>query len=265
MSTVITSPAVSRPSESGVTSSSSRSFVSSPPSPERMPPWTAAPKATASSGLMPLLGSLPLKKSLSSCRTFGMRVEPPTRTISSTSRLLTLASVSTRCTGARVALKRSAHSSSNLARVTVSEKSRPAASDSTSKRAEVSDDSARFVRSASRRSLALAEGEVTVAPGCFLACRPSRYSTSRLSRSSPPRCVSPAVARTSKTPASMERSDTSNVPPPKSNTSTFAPESLERSRPYASAAAVGSFRIRITFSPAMVPASLVACRWPSLK
>ena len=41
---------------------------------ERMPPCTAAPYATASSGLIPLFGSLPLKKSLSSACTLGMRL-----------------------------------------------------------------------------------------------------------------------------------------------------------------------------------------------
>eukprot|EP00966_Prymnesium_polylepis_P102566 2376054-Prymnesium_polylepis.1 len=49
MSTVMTSPAVSRPRESGVTSSSSRSSVLAEPVPERMAAWTAAPYATASS------------------------------------------------------------------------------------------------------------------------------------------------------------------------------------------------------------------------
>ena len=36
------------------------------------------------------------------------------------------------------------------------------------------------------------------------------------SRSSPPRCVSPFVAFTSKTPSPMSRTEMSNVPPPKS-------------------------------------------------
>ena len=52
---------------SGVTSSNSSLSVTSDYSPPRMPPWTAAPYATASSGLMPLFGSLPLKKSLIIC------------------------------------------------------------------------------------------------------------------------------------------------------------------------------------------------------
>ena len=51
MSTVVTPPSVSMPSESGVTSSSSTSFTS-PPS---TPPWIAAPIATTSSGLTDLL------------------------------------------------------------------------------------------------------------------------------------------------------------------------------------------------------------------
>merc|ERR1712072_1600721 len=81
MSLVMTPPTVSIPSDRGVTSRRRRS---EPPSPERMPAWTAAPYATASSGLIPRFGSLPLKKSLMSACTFGMRVEPPTRTTSST-------------------------------------------------------------------------------------------------------------------------------------------------------------------------------------
>mmetsp|Transcript_27244 Transcript_27244/g.83981 ORF Transcript_27244/g.83981 Transcript_27244/m.83981 type:complete len:223 (+) Transcript_27244:1255-1923(+) len=86
----------------------------------------------------------------------------------------------------------------------------------------------------------------------------------RLSKSSPPRCVSPAVALTSKMPSSIVRSETSNVPPPRSKTATSLPSSA-LSRPYASAAAVGSLMIRKTSNPAMRPASFVAWRCESLK
>ena len=55
MSLVMTPPTVSMPSVSGFTSSSTRSPVSS--SPPSTPACTAAPYATASSGLMPRLGS----------------------------------------------------------------------------------------------------------------------------------------------------------------------------------------------------------------
>ena len=48
-----------------------------------------------------------------------------------------------------------------------------------------------------------------------------KWVTSLLSKSSPPKWVSPAVALTSKMPSSMVSRDTSNVPPPRSKMSTF--------------------------------------------
>merc|ERR1712107_292100 len=60
---VITPPAVSMPRERGATSSSKRSPTVSLSSPLRMAAWTAAPYATASSGLIDLFNSFPLKKS----------------------------------------------------------------------------------------------------------------------------------------------------------------------------------------------------------
>ena len=61
MRTVMTSPAVSRPSERGVTSRRRRSSVLAEPWPERIAAWTAAPYATASSGLIDFDGSLPVR------------------------------------------------------------------------------------------------------------------------------------------------------------------------------------------------------------
>ncbi len=87
----------------------------------------------------------------------------------------------------------------------------------------------------------------------------------QLSKSSPPRWVSPAVAFTSKMPSSMVRMDTSKVPPPRSKIRTLRSEALTLSRQWAMAAAVGSLMILRTFSPAITPASLVACLWESLK
>ena len=55
----------------------------------------------------------------------------------------------------------------------------------------------------------------------------------------------------------------SNVPPPRSKTAILPVFFL--SRPYASAAAVGSLRMRRTLRPAIVPASFVAWRCASLK
>mmetsp|Transcript_21305 Transcript_21305/g.54268 ORF Transcript_21305/g.54268 Transcript_21305/m.54268 type:complete len:335 (-) Transcript_21305:313-1317(-) len=252
------------PSVSGVTSSSSRSFVSSPPSPERMPPCTAAPYATASSGLIPLFGSLPLKKSLSSACTLGMRVEPPTSTTSSISAFLRSESSMTFCTGVSVFLNRSMHSSSKRARVSVSEKSLPSKRPSISTRTWCCVDSWRLARSTSRRSFWMARLSLAASVPSLRLNTFSRCWITRLSKSSPPRCVSPDVAITSKTPLSMVSSDTSKVPPPRSKTRMFfSPDFL--SRPYAIAAAVGSLMMRITLRPAMVPASLVAWRCASLK
>jgi len=43
-------------------------------------------------------------------------------------------------------------------------------------------------------------------------------STRTLSKSSPPKFVSPAVAKTSKIPSPTSNNETSNVPPPRSKT-----------------------------------------------
>ena len=86
-----------------------------------------------------------------------------------------------------------------------------------------------------------------------------------MSKSYPPKWVSPAVAFTSKTPSSIVRRETSNVPPPKSKIRTFLSPWFFLSSPYAMAAAVGSLMILRTFNPAMAPASLVACLCESLK
>jgi len=80
MSFVITPPSVSIPSDKGVTSSK-RISETSPP---RTPPWIAAPIATTSSGLTPLLGSF-WNIFFTTSWTAGIRVEPPTRITSSIS------------------------------------------------------------------------------------------------------------------------------------------------------------------------------------
>ena len=53
-------------------------------SPDKTAPCIAAPIPTTSSGLTPLLGSLP-KNSLTVCIIFGILVMPPTKTTSSIS------------------------------------------------------------------------------------------------------------------------------------------------------------------------------------
>jgi hypothetical protein len=69
MSLVKTPPVVSIPMVRGQTSMRTTSSTLS--SPDKIPPWTAAPYATASSGLIPFEGSC-LKYSLMSCWTLGI-------------------------------------------------------------------------------------------------------------------------------------------------------------------------------------------------
>jgi len=70
--------------------------------------------------------------------------------------------------------------------------------------------------------------------------------------------VSPFVASTSKVPSSeSSRTEISNVQPQRSYTAIFS--FLFFPAPYASAAAVGSFTILFTSSPAIFPALIVAC------
>ena len=85
----------------------------------------------------------------------------------------------------------------------------------------------------------------------------------RWSKSSPPKALLPPVANTWNKPCSKRKMDTSNVPPPKSNTTNVPSGRL--SKPYAMAAAVGSLSKRKTFKPAKRAASLVAWRWASSK
>ena len=75
---VITPPKVSIPSDKGVTSRRRTSLTS----PLKTPPWIAAPAATTSSGLTPLLSSLPPKYLETASCAAGTRVEPPTMIIS---------------------------------------------------------------------------------------------------------------------------------------------------------------------------------------
>src|SRR4051794_37071502 len=120
MSLVMIPPLVSMPRDSGVTSRSRTSFTS----PRRTPAWSAAPMATTSSGLTPLLGSLPPVSSLTRSETAGMRVEPPTRTTWSIWPTEMPASRIAWLNGARARSSRSCVSRWNSARVIVTSRCR---------------------------------------------------------------------------------------------------------------------------------------------
>lgn len=78
-----TSPCMATPRDNGATSNN-KTWVFSFVWPVSTAAWTAAPYATASSGLIDLLSCLPPKYSLTRDWILGIRVDPPTRTISST-------------------------------------------------------------------------------------------------------------------------------------------------------------------------------------
>mmetsp|Transcript_45984 Transcript_45984/g.73612 ORF Transcript_45984/g.73612 Transcript_45984/m.73612 type:complete len:295 (-) Transcript_45984:538-1422(-) len=236
------------------------------PSPPSPPACTAAPSATTSSGFTDMLGSLPVSF-LTSSRMAGIRVEPPTRITSSMSLRSSLASRSAFSTGVWQRLMRSSHSSSNLARVSeVSMCLGPSAvavmKGSEMEVVAVEDSSILAFSAASVRRCSACLSFFRSTPSVALKSFAS-HSTMRLSKSSPPRKVSPEVESTSNTPSPTSRMDTSKVPPPRSK---IRMVSLDlRSKPYASDAAVGSLMMRSTSMPAMAPASLVAWRCESLK
>ncbi len=257
MSLVNTPPRVSIPSESGVTSRSRTSFTS----PRSTPPWMAAPTATTSSGFTPLWGSL-LKSSFTFCCTMGILVIPPTRITSSISEAEIPASFKAVLQGCTVRSIRSSTRLSSFDLVSLILRCLgPEASAVIKGRLMVVSmvvESSIFAFSPSslRRCKAILSWRRSI-PWSRLNSSASQF-TMRISKSSPPRKVSPLVDFTSNTPSPISRIDISNVPPPRSKTAIFSSPFL--SSPYAREAAVGSLMILCTFKPAIRPASLVAWR-----
>mmetsp|Transcript_80728 Transcript_80728/g.233462 ORF Transcript_80728/g.233462 Transcript_80728/m.233462 type:complete len:390 (+) Transcript_80728:69-1238(+) len=168
ISGVMMPPTVSMPSVNGVTSSKSGGPLA-PKAPElNAAAWIAAPWATTSSGLMLRANSLPSKNSCTSCRIFGMRVEPPTSRTSSTSDFFKPASFKAWSMRLMVRLNKSMFNSSNRARVNEPDSSRPPSKASKEKRTCGVLLNCRFNRSASRRSLASASALETGLP-CFFS------------------------------------------------------------------------------------------------
>ena len=110
-----------------------------------------APYATASSGLIESHNFLPLKKVLNNSRILGIRVDPPTNTISSIDFLEILESRITFSTGSIVFLNKCIFISSNFAREIVELKSIPSYSASISIKACVDEDSVRLALSHDER------------------------------------------------------------------------------------------------------------------
>ena len=222
MMRVKTPPAVSTPSDRGVTSSRRTSFTS----PLRTPPWMAAPTATTSSGLTPLCGSLPKNFFTVSC-TLGMRVIPPTRMTVSSWEAVRPASLRAILQGSMVFSTRSPTRLSSVARSMVSARCLGPVVSAVMKgrftSVSVADDSSCLARSAASLSRCSAMRSLRRSMPVWSWKRLPSQSMSRWSKSSPPRKVSPFVALTSKTPWFSSRMVMSKVPPPRSYTATSSP------------------------------------------
>ena len=254
---------VSIPNDRGVTSSNNTSLTS----PVNTPPWIAAPTATTSSGFTPFDGFF-LKNFSTSSWIFGILVDPPTNITSSISETLSFASLSAFEHGSIVLSTNFWDNCSNLDLLRVLTKcfGTPSTGIIYGKliSVDVELDSSILAFSAPSFNLCSAIGSLRRSiPSSFLNSS-AIQSINILSKSSPPRWTSPFVDLTSKTPSPNSNIDISNVPPPKSKTAILRSLSF-LSRPYAKAAAVGSLIILLTLSPAIVPASLVACLSASLK
>ena len=256
------SSAVATPREWGVTSTRNVSTAS----PFNTAACSAAPSATQRSGSKLFTATSGRCASTSSC-TSGMRVEPPTRIARSRSEAWRPASASARSIAVRVSRSNgwiSASKSSRCSSVSRCSGVSPWLSRYASRTftwlCSLSWILARSAACSSRASTASSAGSGTP---CSCSNRSASSRCSRRSKSSPPRRLSPWLASTSVTGPEISTIDTSNVPPPRSYTSSRWLSSSRRSN--TSAAAVGSFRICSTSSPAISPASFVACRWASVK
>ena len=223
---VNTPPRVSIPRERGVTSIRIISAAELPAtsSPPIFPPCIAAPSATHSSGFKLCDGSFPVS-TLTSSTTAGTRVEPPTSSTIPRSSADMPASFNASFTGTAVLFTRSLVSSLNLALVrfismclgspfTVVINGRFIITDE-------EDDKTFFAFSASSRTLCIAVRSFVRSMCSALLNSLTRYAVIRSSKSSPPRLLSPAVARTSIRLSPISIIDTSNVPPPRSYTNIF--------------------------------------------
>mmetsp|Transcript_54868 Transcript_54868/g.128271 ORF Transcript_54868/g.128271 Transcript_54868/m.128271 type:complete len:232 (+) Transcript_54868:284-979(+) len=107
----------------------------------------AAPMATTSSGGMEELTSLPGKQFWTRVCTLGIRADPPTSSTRSTSSAVRFAALRAEATRGAMRLSTDPHTSSNLTRERLVEKSTPSCADSTSSRALWACDSCFFVLS----------------------------------------------------------------------------------------------------------------------
>ena len=203
---------VSMPSVCGVTSRSTSSLTS----PAMIPVWMAAPIAIPSSGFTARLGSLPNTRRTISA-TFGARVCPPTSRTSSICSGFRPASARHRLQGSIVRSRRSSVSPSYFCRVSTvlrclgPDESAEMKGSTISVCWEVDSSHLAFSAASLRRWSAWRRSMLVSRENSAIS-----QSMMRWSKSSPPRKVSPPVARTWKRPSAISRIEMSKVPPPRS-------------------------------------------------
>mmetsp|Transcript_8502 Transcript_8502/g.28168 ORF Transcript_8502/g.28168 Transcript_8502/m.28168 type:complete len:312 (-) Transcript_8502:399-1334(-) len=251
-----------------------------------MAAWSAAPAATASSGLTAFgRGFRPVTFS-TKVRTAGVRVAPPTRSTSANGcapappDLRAARSCSAcksspalkaqRSSGRRIRLSSGPRTFNRWFFVSCTSAPPSGTSASPSPKGTTIPDGtctrvlltcercSLAARAAGRRSVAFAPSRTPAARASF-----ARNFAMRWSKSSPPKCASPPVAITSTVSPPTSTTLTSKVPPPRSKTRTRS--SSSRPAPYARAAAMGSRSSRTFSTPANRAASSVAALWRSLK
>jgi len=211
----VTPPATSIPRDSGVTSSSSISLVISEP-PPRIFACTAAPSATTSSGFRPVCGTR-LNRSCTRRRTLGMRVEPPTSTTSSICSGFRPASFERLFAGADGTVDDGLdHLPETFERNFAPIFSPAGQIDVELRRGLRGKRNLRFNYGFADAGHGFSVRRASVRRSSPKSPRMSSSATaiSRLSMSSPPKCVSPLVATTSKMPSCSLRIEMSKVPRP---------------------------------------------------
>mmetsp|Transcript_3680 Transcript_3680/g.11336 ORF Transcript_3680/g.11336 Transcript_3680/m.11336 type:complete len:252 (-) Transcript_3680:1181-1936(-) len=207
-------PSHSTPKDNGTTSINKTLDVCLSRTPAKMAPCTAAPYATASSGCTDLFNGLPSKYSVKISWTLGTRVEPPTKTISFTADFSLPASDKTLLTASKHLWKVGSFTLLNSSRLMVMFTSCSPMKHSNLADCAMDNSLLAFSHAVLNLRLDLSSLKMVSAFGyVFWTC-----AIKDSSKSSPPKCVSPAVDNTSKTPSCKCNSETSKVPPPKSKT-----------------------------------------------
>ena len=209
---------MSIPKESGATSNTAKFFKDSDWSHSRMAAWRAAPQATASSRFMDSLIFISGRKWWIICLILGIRVDPPIKMSSSISDSSNPASKIAFLMSSKVEKNKSSLSFSKRDRLIDDLKSMSFLRESISMGASIEVERSILASSQAilRRPRTLLFFDLDRSFLCFFRNSLMKWFTIRLSKSAPPRWVSPLVDLTVNDPFSTWITETSQEPPPRS-------------------------------------------------